>query len=87
MKLGIYLNAQHPAGDDPARRFAETVEQARLIHSLGFDSIWGGEHHVTPGFHYFPLLPMLQRLAAEVPGLEIGTNLVLLPLHNPVEIA
>ena len=87
MKLGIYLNAQHPAGDDPARRFAETLEQARLIRSLGFDSIWGGEHHATPGFHYFPLLPMLQRLAAEVPGLEIGTNLVLLPLHNPVEIA
>ncbi|HEY7038904.1 MAG TPA: LLM class flavin-dependent oxidoreductase [Methylomirabilota bacterium] len=87
MKLGIYLNAQHPAADDPARRFAETLEQARLIRSLGFDSIWGGEHHVTPGFHYFPLLPMLQRLAAEAPGLEIGTNLVLLPLHNPVEIA
>ena len=87
MKLGVYLNAQHPAGDDPARRFAETLEQARLIRSLGFDSIWGGEHHATPGFHYFPLLPMLQRLAAEVPGLEIGTNLVLLPLHNPVEIA
>jgi len=87
MKLGIYLNAQHPAGDDPARRFAETLEQARLIRSLGFDSIWGGEHHVTPGFHYFPLLPMLQRLAAEAPGLALGTNLVLLPLHNPVEIA
>ncbi|MGH7366127.1 MAG: LLM class flavin-dependent oxidoreductase [Candidatus Rokuibacteriota bacterium] len=87
MKLGIYLNAQHPAGDDPARRFAETLEQARLIRQLGFDSIWGGEHHATPGFHYFPLLPMLQRLAAEVPGLSIGTNLVLLPLHNPVEIA
>jgi alkanesulfonate monooxygenase SsuD/methylene tetrahydromethanopterin reductase-like flavin-dependent oxidoreductase (luciferase family) len=87
MKLGIFLNAQHPAADDPARRFAEMVEQARLIRSLGFDSIWGGEHHATPGFHYFPLLPMLQRLAAEVPGLAIGTNLVLLPLHNPVEIA
>lgn len=87
MKLGIYLNAQHPAGDDPARRFAETVEQARLIRDLGFDSIWGGEHHVTPGFHYFPLLPLLQRLAAETEGLAMGTNLVLLPLHNPVEIA
>ena len=37
MKLGIYLNAQHPAGDDPARRFAETLEQARLIKRLGFD--------------------------------------------------
>jgi len=87
VKLGIYLNAQHPAGDDPARRFAETVEQARLIRSLGFDSIWGGEHHVTPGFHYFPLLPMLQRLASEVEGMWVGTNLVLLPLHNPVELA
>ncbi|HLF49387.1 MAG TPA: LLM class flavin-dependent oxidoreductase [Methylomirabilota bacterium] len=87
MKLGIYLNAQHPAGDDPARRFGETIEQARLIRRLGFDSIWGGEHHVTPGFHYFPLLPMLQRLASEVEGMWVGTNLVLLPLHNPVELA
>ncbi len=87
MKLGIYLNAQHPEGDDPARRWAETLEQARLIRALGFDSIWGGEHHATPGFHYFPLLPMLERLAAEAEGLAIGTNLVLLPLHNPVELA
>jgi len=87
MQLGIYLNAQHPAGDDPARRFAETVEQVRLIRALGFDSIWGGEHHATPGFHYFPLLPFLQRLAAEAEGLWVGTNLVLLPLHNPVEVA
>jgi alkanesulfonate monooxygenase SsuD/methylene tetrahydromethanopterin reductase-like flavin-dependent oxidoreductase (luciferase family) len=30
---------------------------------------------------------MLERLAAEVEGLWIGTNLVLLPLHNPVEVA
>ena len=87
MRLGIYVNAQHPAGDDPARRFAETVEQVRLIRALGFDSIWGGEHHATPGFHYFPLLPFLQRLAAEAEGLEVGTNLILLPLHNPVEVA
>jgi alkanesulfonate monooxygenase SsuD/methylene tetrahydromethanopterin reductase-like flavin-dependent oxidoreductase (luciferase family) len=87
LKLGVYLNAQHPASDDPSRRFAKTVEQVRLIRALGFDSIWGGEHHVVPGFHYFPLLPLLQRLAAEAEGLWIGTNLVLLPLHNPVELA
>jgi alkanesulfonate monooxygenase SsuD/methylene tetrahydromethanopterin reductase-like flavin-dependent oxidoreductase (luciferase family) len=87
MKLGIYLNAQHPAGDDPARRFADTLEQARLIRSLGFDSLWSGEHHATPGFHFFPLLPMLERLSAEVEGMWIGTNLVLLPLHNPIELA
>ncbi len=87
MKLGIYLNLQHPESDDPARRFAEAVEQTRLIRSLGFDSLWVGEHHVTPGFHYFPQLPALQRLAAEAEGLMLGTNLILLPLHNPVELA
>ena len=87
MKLGIYLNAQHPEAADPARAFADTIEQVRLIKALGFDSIWGGEHHITPGFHYFPLLPMLQRLVSEAEGLMVGTNLVLLPLHNPVELA
>jgi alkanesulfonate monooxygenase SsuD/methylene tetrahydromethanopterin reductase-like flavin-dependent oxidoreductase (luciferase family) len=87
MKLGIYLNSQHPAGDDPARRFAEMLEQVRLVRSLGFDSIWAGEHHATPGFHFFPQLPLLHRLAAEAEGMWIGTNLILLPLHNPVELA
>ena len=87
MKLGVYLNAQHPRGDDPAKRFAETVEQVRLIRELGFDSIWGGEHHITDGYHYFPLLPLLQRLAADADGMEVGTNIVLLPMHNPMEIA
>ena len=87
MKLGIYLNSQHPESDDPARRLAETLEQARLIRSLGFDSIWAGEHHVTPGFHFFPQLALLQCVAAEAPGLWLGTNVTLLPLHNPVELA
>ncbi len=87
MKLGIYLNSQHPVGDDPARCFAQMLEQVRLIRSLGFDSIWAGEHHATPGFHFFPQLPLLYRLAAEAEGLWFGTNVTLLPLHNPVELA
>jgi alkanesulfonate monooxygenase SsuD/methylene tetrahydromethanopterin reductase-like flavin-dependent oxidoreductase (luciferase family) len=87
MKLGIYLNSQHLASDDPARRLAETLEQVRLARSLGFDSVWTGEHHVTPGFHFFPQLPLLQRVAAEAEGMWIGTNVTLLPLHNPVELA
>jgi alkanesulfonate monooxygenase SsuD/methylene tetrahydromethanopterin reductase-like flavin-dependent oxidoreductase (luciferase family) len=87
MRLGIYLNSQHPVSEDPARRFAETVEQVRLIRSLGFDSVWAGEHHVTPNFHFFPQLGLLQRLAADAEGLWLGTNVTLLPLHNPIELA
>ena len=40
MKLGVYLNAQHAQTDDPGRRFAEMIEQVRLIKQVGFDSIW-----------------------------------------------
>ena len=87
MKIGVYLNSQHPQSDDPVRRFAETIEQVRLVRSLGFDSIWAGEHHVTPGFHFFPQFALLQRAAPEAEGLWIGTNVTLLPLHNPVELA
>jgi alkanesulfonate monooxygenase SsuD/methylene tetrahydromethanopterin reductase-like flavin-dependent oxidoreductase (luciferase family) len=87
MRLGIYLNSQHPTSDDPARCLAETLEQVRLIRSLDFDSIWAGEHHVTPGFHFFPQFALLQRAASEAEGLWIGTNVALLPLHNPVELA
>ena len=87
MKLGIYLNSQHPDGEDPARRFSEMIEQVRLMRQLGFDSVWSGEHHATDGYHYFPLLSALNRLAAEAEGMSIGTNIVLLPLHNPMELA
>jgi alkanesulfonate monooxygenase SsuD/methylene tetrahydromethanopterin reductase-like flavin-dependent oxidoreductase (luciferase family) len=87
MKLGVYLNSQHREGDDPARRLAETIEQVQLIRALGFDSVWAGEHHLVPGFHYFPQLPLLLRIAAEAEGLWHGTHVTLLPLHNPVELA
>jgi probable F420-dependent oxidoreductase len=87
MQLGIYLNSQHPESDEPARRLAETLEQVRLIRALGFDSIWAGEHHVTPGFHFFPQFALLQHVAAAAEGLWLGSNVTLLPLHNPIELA
>src|ERR1051326_9329731 len=87
MKLGIFLNSQHREREDSYRKLAEMVEQVRTIRALGFDSIWAGEHHVVPDFHYFPQLPLLARIAVAADGLALGTNLVLLPLHTPVEIA
>ncbi len=56
MQLGIYLNSQHPDGDDPARRLAETLEQARLIRSLGFRFDLGRRTPRHPGL---PLLPAI----------------------------
>ena len=87
MKLGIYLNSQYPDTDNPSARLADLVEQVRLAEAVGFDSIWAGEHHLTEGFHFFPQLTLLSHLAAYAGSMAIGTNLVLLPLHRPVDIA
>ena len=61
MKLGIYLNSQHPAGDDPARRFAETLEQVRLdsLARLRFDLGRRASRHAR-----LPLLPAARLAAA-----------------------
>ncbi|MFT5530756.1 MAG: alkanesulfonate monooxygenase SsuD [Candidatus Poriferisodalaceae bacterium] len=87
LKIGIYLNSQHPVEDDAATRFRELVSQVQTAERLGFDSIWAGEHHLTDGYHFFPQLAMLSHLAAYTGDMAIGTNLVLLPLHRPVDIA
>jgi alkanesulfonate monooxygenase SsuD/methylene tetrahydromethanopterin reductase-like flavin-dependent oxidoreductase (luciferase family) len=87
LKLGIYLNSQHPDSADGARCVAELLEQVRLARGLTFDSIWAGEHHLTPGYHFLPQLPLLARVAADAEGMALGTNLTLLPLHPPVDVA
>ena len=87
MKMGLYLNSQHPAADNPTVRLASLVEQVKVAERLGFDSIWAGEHHLTDGFHFFPQLTLLAHLAAFSGDMTLGTNLVLLPLHRPVDIA
>ncbi len=87
MKMGIYLNSQHPEDDDPSVQLAGLVEQVKLAERLGFDSIWAASNHLTDGFHFFPQLTLLSHLAAFSGEITLGTNLVLLPLHRPVDIA
>lgn len=87
LQMGIYLNSQHPATDDPGMRFRELVAQVKTAESFGFDSIWAGEHHLTDGYHFFPQLTLLSHMAAHSGEMALGTNLVLLPLHRPVDIA
>lgn len=87
LKIGIYLNSQYPDTDDPAVRLTDLAEQVTLAGSLGFDSVWAGEHHLTPGFHFFPQLPLLSRLAPDAGRMTLGTNVLLLPMHNPVDVA
>ena len=87
MKLGLFLGTQHPGGDDPAQRVAEHVEQVRLIAGAGYDAVWLGQHYVSYPNQYLQPVPLLGRLAADARDMWLGTNLLLLPMQRPVEVA
>src|SRR5437870_13815789 len=87
MKFGIGLSVQHLPEDSQAARFQEHVEQVRLARAVGFTSVWASQHYLSDPFTYFQPIPTLARVAAEAPGMTLGTGCLLLPLHHPDEIA
>jgi probable F420-dependent oxidoreductase len=87
MKIGAFLGTQHPAGADMRRAFADHLAQVRAVRKAGFDAVWVGQHYLTGPDQFFQTTPLLARLAAEAGEMAIGTNLLLLPLHNPIDVA
>lgn len=64
----------------------QLVEQARLCEEYDFHSIWIEEHHASG--HYWPTpLLALAVLATATERLTIGTNILILPLYDPVHLA
>lgn len=87
MKFGIFLGTQHPETDDMAQRLRDLREQVRHAREAGFDSIWAGQHFLTDPMAMFQPMPLLGYLAAEAGRMTLGTNILVLPLLNPVEVA
>jgi probable F420-dependent oxidoreductase len=86
--LGVILpNYGEQASHDGIRRTAETAEE------LGFDSVWATEHLIvgpeaaeTYGRVYEPLV-VLSWLAGLTQRIGLGTSIILVPLHHPIELA
>ena len=58
-----------------------------MARAVGFASIWASQHYLSEPFTYFQPLPTLGRLAAEAEGMALGTGVLLLALHQPVDLA
>lgn len=87
MRFGIFLGTQHPGTDDMAVRLHDLRTQVRVARAAGFDSIWAGQHFLTDPLAMFQPMPLLGWLAAEAEGMTVGTNILVLPLLNPVQVA
>lgn len=87
MQFGVMLRGVFPQGEDMRARFAELMEQARLMDSLGYDSLTKGSHYATYPMHEMVQLPFLSRVMAEAPSLRLNAGVVLLALHKPLDVA
>src|SRR5947207_13487187 len=87
MRLGLGLSVQHPPEDPQATRFAEHLAQGRAARAAGFSHVWASQHYLSAPYTYFQPLPTLGRVAAESGDMALGTGVLLLPLHSPVDVA
>src|SRR5262245_53926873 len=88
MDVGLGLIFQ---GTDPARSdrdvYANELRLGRLAEGLGFQSVWGVEHHFT-GYTMCPdVLQYLAYFAGCTERIGLGSMVVVLPWHDPVRVA
>jgi probable F420-dependent oxidoreductase len=90
LRVGIGLfTGQIPAGSDRtfAQEYREMLELVRRAEAFGFDSAWVSEHHGTSDGYLPSLLTTLAAFAAVTERIELGTGVILAPLHDPVRLA
>ncbi|GIR69644.1 MAG: hypothetical protein CM15mP74_08950 [Halieaceae bacterium] len=67
--------------------YSERLDQIARAETMGFDSVWLTEHHFCDdGYTPSPLV-IHAAIAARTERMRLGTNLMLLPLADPVRIA
>ncbi|MFA7249536.1 MAG: TIGR03619 family F420-dependent LLM class oxidoreductase [Dehalococcoidia bacterium] len=90
MKVGVTV--PHNWGvEDPLQMLA----MGPLAERLGFDSVWVMDHVFHTGFlaerlgdrPYYHPLAVLSHLAATTTRLSLGASVLVLPYHQPVELA
>ena len=87
MKFGFFINAQYLPEESMPEKIQASVELVRAARTAGFDMICAGQHYLSDPYQMSSLFPLLARMAAEAAGMEVASTVVLLPLHNPVELA
>src|SRR6266705_6389322 len=87
MKVGMTLQLTSFANKPDLQTYHEELSIGDMAEGLGFDSVWTLDHHFT-GYVMSPdPTALLMYVAARTKKVQLGTAVIVLPWHDPVEIA
>ncbi len=89
VNYGVWLDFRNP---DPwavpfEGFYRDSLQQIEDAEALGFGSVWLTEHHFCDdGYTPSPMV-IAGAIGERTKTMRIGTNLIILPLHNPIRVA
>ncbi|MGH7819211.1 MAG: LLM class flavin-dependent oxidoreductase [Candidatus Binatia bacterium] len=88
MHVGMGAIFQNPLDQRSDRDvYRAELRLTDLAEPLGFDSVWGVEHHFTDYTMCPDVLQFLTWVAARTKKIQIGSMVVVLPWHDPIRVA
>jgi alkanesulfonate monooxygenase SsuD/methylene tetrahydromethanopterin reductase-like flavin-dependent oxidoreductase (luciferase family) len=88
MQVGLGTVFQNPLDARPDHEvYRQELRLAQLAEPLGFDAIWGVEHHFTDYTMCPDVLQFLTYMAGCTRRVQLGSMVVVLPWHDPLRVA
>ncbi|MDN5697849.1 MAG: LLM class flavin-dependent oxidoreductase [Rubrobacter sp.] len=78
---------QTPLSQDYESFYQECLDEIVEGESLGFSNVWLSEHHFVDDGYLPSPLTVAAGIAGRTSRIGIGTNILLLPLHDPLRVA
>lgn len=86
LTFGLALMNDFPPEVVPASRVSQLREQVAAARDCGISSCWVLQHYLGSMPTLQPV-PLLSALSPYADGITLGTNMFILPLRNPVDVA
>src|SRR5437899_323565 len=87
MHVGMAAVFQNPGKARTDREvYTGELRLADLAEPLGFESIWGVEHHFTSYTMCPDVMQFLTYMAGRTTTAQLGSMVVVLPWHDPVRV-
>ncbi len=88
-KFGLWYDLRNPAQwhQPLGQLYRDSVDQAVWAEQLGFGSAWFSEHHFSDDDYASSPLSVCAAVGARTSKMQIGTNIIVSALHDPIRLA